>query len=200
MRVRLARGLRPATAARRLVWLSQTWRYGELGRGARVEHGTRITNRRNLFLGANAILYADCHILCDSGVVVLGASSHLAIGVCVNAVRGEVRLGAGVSVGPRSVLLAYTNHYEPGHSNGDVRRQGRVIIEDHAFIGAHVVVMPDVTIGEGAVVGAGAVVLGDVPPYTLVAGVPARVIKNIDGLTEPQAADAGIAGAPRGQG
>ena len=189
---RLARGLRPATAGlpRRLAWLSQTWRYGGLGRGARVEQGTRITNRRNLFLGANATLYADCHILCDSGIIVVGADSHLAVGVCVNAVRGEVRLGAGVSVGPRSVLLAYTSHYEPGRPNGEVRREGRILIEDHVFIGAHVVVMPDVTIGEGAVVGAGAVVFRDVPPYTLVAGVPARPIKKIDGFTDLRAADA----------
>jgi galactoside O-acetyltransferase len=190
MRVRLARRLQPATAARRLAWLSQTWRYGELGRGARVEHGTRITNRRNLFLGANAILYADCHILCDSGIVVVGANSHLAVGVCVNAVRGEVRLGEGVSVGPRSVLLAYTSHYEPGRPHGEVRREGRVMVEDHAFIGAHVVVMPDVTIGEGAVVGAGAVVVRDVPPYTLVVGVPARAIRQIDGDLQQSAVDA----------
>jgi acetyltransferase-like isoleucine patch superfamily enzyme len=130
-----------------------------------------------VFLGRNAVLYADCHILSDGGLLVVGANSHLAIGVCVNAVRGEVRLGEGVAIGPRSVLLAYTNHYEPGRPNTDVRREGRVVVEDHAFIGAHVVVMPDVRIGEGAVVSAGAVVWRDVPPYTLVAGVPARVIK-----------------------
>ena len=109
----------------------------------------------------------------------MGANSHLAAGVYVNAARGEVRLGEGVAVGPRSVLLAYTNHYEPGRPNGEVRREGRVIIEDHAFLGAHVVVLPDVRIGTGAVVSAGAVVTRDVAPFTLVAGVPARAIKRL---------------------
>ena len=57
--------------------------------------------------------------------------------------EGFRRLGAELRAVPRSVLLAYTNHYEPGRRNTDVRREGCVVVEDHAFIGAHVVVMPE---------------------------------------------------------
>ncbi len=56
---------------------------------------------------------------------------------------------------------------------------GRITIENDAWIGAGAIILPDVTIGEGAVVGAGAVVTRDVPPYTVVVGVPARPIKRI---------------------
>ena len=157
----------------------RAWRYGALGPGAQVRRGTLITNRRHVFLGANAILYEGCHILSDSGTFALGDNSHLAAGVYVNVVRGEVRLGEGVAVGPKSVLLAYTNHYEPGRPNTEVRREGRVLIQDGAFLGAHVVVLPGVTICAGAVVGAGAVVTRDVPPHTVAVGVPARVIKKL---------------------
>lgn len=52
-----------------------------------------------------------------------------------------------------------------------------VIIENGAWIGRNVVVMPGIRIGEGAVVGAGAVVTKDVPPYAIVGGVPARLIR-----------------------
>jgi maltose O-acetyltransferase len=55
-----------------------------------------------------------------------------------------------------------------------------IVIEDDAWIGAGAIIMPGITVGEGAVVGAGAVVTKDVPPYTVVAGVPARPIKRID--------------------
>ena len=48
------------------------------------------------------------------------------------------------------------------------------------WIGVNAVVLPGVTIGEGAVVAAGAVVTKDVPPYSVVAGVPAKVIKKIE--------------------
>ena len=52
-----------------------------------------------------------------------------------------------------------------------------VIIEDGAHIGIGAIIMPGVTIGEGAVIGAGAVVTKDVPPYTVVAGVPAKILR-----------------------
>ncbi len=52
-----------------------------------------------------------------------------------------------------------------------------IVIEDHVWIGARVTVLKGVTIGEGAVVAAGAVVTKDVPPHTMVAGVPAKVVK-----------------------
>jgi chloramphenicol O-acetyltransferase type B len=54
------------------------------------------------------------------------------------------------------------------------------VIQDDAWIGAGSIILPGVTIGEGAVVAAGSVVTKDVPSYTVVAGVPARPIKRID--------------------
>ena len=61
---------------------------------------------------------------------------------------------------------------------------GKVIIEDWAYIGANSIILPGVTIGEGALVAAGSVVTKSVPPYTLVAGNPARIICNIDEYIE----------------
>jgi acetyltransferase-like isoleucine patch superfamily enzyme len=55
-----------------------------------------------------------------------------------------------------------------------------VIIEDEAWLGAHVTVLPGVRIGKGAIVGAGAVVTRDVPPMSISAGVPARVLRYRD--------------------
>ena len=54
---------------------------------------------------------------------------------------------------------------------------GPIVIQDGVWIGAGVIILPNVTIGKSAVVGAGAVVIQDVPPYTVVVGVPARPIK-----------------------
>jgi acetyltransferase-like isoleucine patch superfamily enzyme len=55
-----------------------------------------------------------------------------------------------------------------------------ITVGDHAFIGAHAVLLPGTVIGERAVVGAGAVVSGEVPAGTVVAGVPARPVKSVE--------------------
>ena len=57
---------------------------------------------------------------------------------------------------------------------------GKVVIEDWAYIGSQSVIMPGVTVGEGAIVAAGSVVTKSVPPYTVVGGNPAKFICSID--------------------
>ncbi|WP_391120346.1 CatB-related O-acetyltransferase [Psychrobacillus sp. L3] len=59
----------------------------------------------------------------------------------------------------------------------DISSNEEIIIGNDVWIGANVVVLPGVTIGDGAVIGAGAIVTKDVPPYSIVVGVPAKVIK-----------------------
>jgi tetrahydrodipicolinate N-acetyltransferase len=59
-----------------------------------------------------------------------------------------------------------------------------VVIEDDVLIGANAVILEGVRVGKGAVVAAGAVVTQDVPPHTVVAGIPAKVIKEIDEKTK----------------
>lgn len=59
---------------------------------------------------------------------------------------------------------------------------GKITIRKDAWIGAGAIILPNIVIGEGAVVGAGAVVTKDVSPYTIVAGVPAKIIKRMESI------------------
>lgn len=59
-----------------------------------------------------------------------------------------------------------------------------VVIEDDVLVGANAVILEGVRVGEGSVVAAGAVVVEDVPPFSVVAGTPARVIKKVDDKTK----------------
>src|SRR4030042_937975 len=65
-----------------------------------------------------------------------------------------------------------------------MQRFGRIVIGDNCFIGAHAIIMPDVSIGSNAVVGAGAVVTRSVPADSVVAGVPARRVCSYEEYVE----------------
>ena len=84
--------------------------------------------------------------------------------------------GAVITVG--SVILEHDNSYF--YSRGKQVKHGPVIIKERAFIGAHSIIMPDVTVGDGAIVGANSVVIKNVSSGSVVAGIPAKVIEKND--------------------
>jgi maltose O-acetyltransferase len=92
-------------------------------------------------------------------------------------------LGAPITIGDRVAfghqVMIMTNSHDVGapHQRAAALYAKPVTIEDGAWLGARCTILPGVTIGAGAVVAAGAIVNKDVPPNTLVAGVPARAIK-----------------------
>ncbi|MED2039343.1 2,3,4,5-tetrahydropyridine-2,6-dicarboxylate N-acetyltransferase [Bacillus wiedmannii] len=133
---------------------------------ARIEPGAII--RDNVEIGDNAVIMMNATI--NIGAVI-GEGTM----IDMNAVLGgRATVGKNCHVGAGAVLAGVI---EPPSAKP-------VIVEDDVVIGANVVVLEGVTVGKGAVVAAGAVVTEDVPPYTVVAGTPARVIKEIDEKTK----------------
>ncbi len=88
--------------------------------------------------------------------------------------------GAPITIGDYVVCGHNVDLYTSDHDPDDpalTRRNAPITIGSRAFIGSRAMILPGVTIGEGAVVAAGAVVTQDVPPFTIVAGVPARIVR-----------------------
>ena len=112
------------------------------------------------------------------GDVIIG--DHTRIGLH-NTIIGPVDIGSHVNLAQGITVSALNHNFSD--TNKRIDEQGvsttPVTIEDDVWIGANAVILPGVTIGEHCVVAAGAVVTKDVPPHSLVAGVPAKVIKKI---------------------
>jgi len=92
---------------------------------------------------------------------------------------GYIEIGNNVMMGPRVGLFAENHNFDrtdiPMHEQG-VKREF-IIIEDDCWIGTNSVILAGVTIGKGSIIAAGSVVTRDVEPYSMVGGVPAKVIK-----------------------
>ncbi|WP_206323949.1 DapH/DapD/GlmU-related protein [Streptomyces sp. HNM0574] len=92
--------------------------------------------------------------------------------------RGGIRIGDDVMIAPKASLIT-GGHPLPLAERRAYLSLAPIVIEDDVWIGAGATVTQGVTVGAGAVVAAGAVVTRDVPARTLVAGVPARVVRTI---------------------
>lgn len=125
---------------------------GAFGDGTAVQMGCRFLNGRKVYLGARNVINFGC---------------------VFDGRRYRITTGSDVSVGPEAAIL--TLGHDPQSPNFDLRG-GDVTIGDRAWIGCRALVLPGITIGDGAVVAAGAVVTKDVEPYSIIAGNPARVI------------------------
>lgn len=113
------------------------------------------------------------------GKLTTGANCFINRG-CFFDFNGPVTFGDNVVVGHGATFI--TADHQIGNAT---RRAGPIVgkpivIENGAWIGANVTILPGVVIGQGAVVGAGAVVTKNVPANTVVAGVPAKVIKELE--------------------
>jgi acetyltransferase-like isoleucine patch superfamily enzyme len=97
---------------------------------------------------------------------------------------GGIEIGDDVMIGPRVSLITSGHPLDP-----ELRRRrivaAPIVVERNVWLGANAMVMQGVTVGADAMVAAGAVVTRDVPPGTLVAGVPARVLRAIGAEDRP---------------
>jgi acetyltransferase-like isoleucine patch superfamily enzyme len=140
---------------------------------------------KGVTIGNNVTIKKNTIIECTGVIRELGVGLRIGnnVGISQGAfiqVRGEIIIGSHVMFGPH-VSIFSENHdiintdklllEQPSIRKG-------VVIEDNVWIGANSTILDGVRIGEGSVVAAGSVVSKDVPSYTVVAGIPAVVIKN----------------------
>ena len=154
--------------------------YQHRGRGSKVYRSVRMDTPpyRRFWLGRRSVVESYCCINNAVGDVTIGDYSRIGIHCTV---IGPVSIGNHVNLAQGITVTALNHNFSDTTQRID--QQGittrPVVIADDVWIGANAVILPGVTIGQHAVVAAGAVVTKDVPPYSVVGGVPATVLKKL---------------------
>lgn len=133
---------------------------------------------RKFSLGNYSVIESFACVNNAVGDVIIGDYSRIGLH---NTIIGPVNIGSHVNLAQGITVTALNHNFDD--TNKRIDEQGvsttPVTIEDDVWIGANAVVLPGVIIGKHCVVAAGAVVTKNVPPHSLVAGVPAKIIKQI---------------------
>ena len=154
--------------------------YQHRGRHSVIHRSVRMDTPpyRKFRLGDHSVIESFACINNAVGDVIIG--DHTRVGLH-NTVIGPVTIGNHVNLAQGITVTALNHNFVDPEKRIDEQGVNTtpVIIEDDVWIGANAVVLPGVRIGNHSVIAAGAVVTKDVPPHSIVAGIPAKVIKKI---------------------
>jgi galactoside O-acetyltransferase len=139
----------------------------------------RINSKINFLAGNNCALYHNTYIQNDNGQFLMGNRSHLGAYCYVNVFRGKCIIGDDVSIGPGTKVIVYSNHYQKGKKNTEIRICEDISIGNNVFIGANCVILPGTQIGDNVVVGAGSVVKGTLDENGVYAGSIVKKLKSL---------------------
>ena len=154
--------------------------YQHRGKHAVIHRSARMDTPpyRRFSLGNYSVVESFACINNAVGDVIIGDYTRIGLH---NTIIGPVKIGSHVNLAQGITVTALNHNFDD--TNKRIDEQGistnAVTIEDDVWIGANAVILPGVTIGSHCVVAAGAVVTKDVPPHSLVAGVPAKIIRQL---------------------
>jgi acetyltransferase-like isoleucine patch superfamily enzyme len=146
-------------------------------------------SKEGIVLGDNVTIHRNTIIECTGVIRNLGIGLEIGnnVGIAQNSflqVRGKVKICNNVILGPGVSIFSESHNYSA--LNQYIKDQGEtragVIIEDGVWIRSGAIILDGVIIGHNSIVAAGSVVNKNVPPYSIVAGVPAKIVKSINSI------------------
>jgi acetyltransferase-like isoleucine patch superfamily enzyme len=157
-------------------WLASA--YFSLKYRCLVSPSARVQLTGKIEFGRRTTVKPFAIIQTHNGRIKVGADCAISSFDHISTGDGDITIGDNVRIGPSVTIVASSRHFrarsvvitEQGYSSVGLT------IGNDVLIGAGVVILDGCHVGTGAVIGAGSIVTGDVPPYTVVAGVPARAI------------------------
>lgn len=153
-------------------------------------HNIRPKENTKLRIDSGSIVEGNLIFECENSSISIGADSF--IGGSSIICSEKISIGSDVLISWGCTIVDHNSHslifqerkddvknWFNGCKNWTTVIKNPIVIENKSWIGFNTIILKGVTVGEGAIVGAGSVVTKDVPPYTIVAGNPARIIREI---------------------
>jgi len=156
----------------------------EIGDNFSIEHASRLFTKSDWIIGNDVKIATNCAIFSREsgldGILHIGDGTHIGDNTIID-VSDDVNIGHEVAIGPNCII--YTHDHDYNHADKAAWKGGIVQqpikIEDGAWIGSNVTLLPGITIGKKAVIAAGSVVTKNIPDRTIWGGIPAKLIKEI---------------------
>jgi acetyltransferase-like isoleucine patch superfamily enzyme len=151
-----------------------------VGRNVKIDPRAFIARGGRVTLGDESVIRAGAMLLPSSGSISIGNKTSINQYTVIN---GQ----GGVTIGDSVMVAAFVSMFAAHHNFDDpalpileqgTSTKGGIKIEDDVWIGTHAVILDGVIIGRGSVIGAGTVVTKNVPPYSVVAGVPGKMVRS----------------------
>jgi len=154
--------------------------FKKCGRNLRIDSGVTILGFENISLGDNVSFMKNSYIYAhDGGELIIGNNFTINSNSQLGASFGKIVIGNDCAIGPNCVLRAANHKFDnpdiPFRKQG--HKYGEIILEDDVWVASNCVITANTKIGKSSVIAAGSVVTKDVEPYSVVGGVPAKLVK-----------------------
>lgn len=170
----------PTELGKKLRYVSYKKMFKQVDGEFSIDTGVTIMGYENITLGSNVTFMKNSYIYAhDNGKLIIGNNFIMNTNSQLGASFGEIIIGKDCSIGPNCVLRASNHTFTD--INVSIRNQGHthgyIILKDDVWVSANCVVTANTIIGESSIISAGSVVTKNVEPYSIMGGVPAKLIK-----------------------
>ena len=144
-----------------------------------ISKNVSINGFKNISIDEKSSIMMNSSLYALNGKILIGKNVSMNQNVTLSSENGEIVIGNKVLIGPNTVIRSSDHNFKKKELaiSDQGHEFGKITIKDNVWIGANCSILKNIEIGEGSIIGAGSVVTKNVDSYSIVGGVPAKLIR-----------------------